>query len=264
MQIEDHFRSLSAEFEALKNRVFNLIGPAHWPTHGGWRESILRSVLRRHLPDNIKVGRGFIIDGESTSTEVDVLLYDATAPVLYKELDLVIVTPNAVRGIIEVKSTIRRGEVGDTLEKLVRNAALAGLPPRREPHYRLALGVFAYDVEVDRNGAAEWLLRDVQQVLIDYRKEPMPQLCFGSDFSLHFWRQRPDEWPDNRSYNHWHLYNLRGLAPGYFVSNVIAALAPDYVIQNRWAWFPNDSKEQYLVASAPAPDPTAGGSATSG
>lgn len=252
MDIEEHFRSLSAEFEALKNRVFNLIGGAHWPTHGDWRESILRSVLRRHLPENVKVARGFIVDGTETSTQIDVLLYDAAAPVLYRELDLVIVTPNAVRGIIEVKSRIRRGELRDTLVKLARNSDFIADPPHGAVH-RPALGVFAYDIELGGADAPYWVWRELQAAARDHPGARINQLSFGGSFFLHHWWHKPGTWPDGSIYyDRWHLYNLRGLAAGYFVSNVIAAVAPEYVIQHRAVWFPERSKEQYFIGSEPA------------
>lgn len=254
MDIEEHFRSLSAEFEALKNRVFNLIGGAHWPTHGDWRESILRSVLRRHLPESIKVARGFIIDGARQSTQIDILLYDAAAPVLYRELDLVVVTPNAVRGVIEVKSTIRRGELRDMLVKLANNSEFIAGPPRGVLH-RPAIGVFAYDIELGEADAPTWVFRELQAAVAEQPNARIRQLCFGGNFFVHHWRTEPGNWPDNGGYDSWHLYNLRGLAAGYFVSNVIAAVAPEYVIEHRAVWFPERSKEQYVVDRAPAVAP---------
>ena len=66
----EEFRQITAEFDVLKNRVRRIIGKRHFPTDGEWKESIVRTFLRRNLPDNIKVGRGFV--GEALKTE----LYD--------------------------------------------------------------------------------------------------------------------------------------------------------------------------------------------
>ncbi|MCA1790111.1 MAG: hypothetical protein LC667_09720 [Thioalkalivibrio sp.] len=250
MDIEKHFRSLSAEFEAVKNRVFNLIGDAHWPTHGDWRESILRSVLRRHLPENIKVARGFIVDGVRQSTEIDVLLYHAAAPVLYRELDLVVVTPNAVLGIIEVKSTIRRGELREIVEKLASNSEFINGIPGTHLH-RPAVGLFAYDIDGGGAEAPRWVFRELQAAAASHPRARIRQLCFGGDYFVHHWSSEPGTWPNSGGYDRWHLYNLRGLAAGYFVSNVIAAVAPEFVIEHRAVWFPEQSKEQYLVDTSP-------------
>ena len=109
MNVTDYYRSLASELHAVKNRVRNFIGSHHWPTDGEWKESVLRTVLRRHLPSNMKVGRGFVVRPERPSKQIDVLIYDASKPVLYQDGDLVIVTCDAVKGIIEVKSNIERG-----------------------------------------------------------------------------------------------------------------------------------------------------------
>lgn len=251
VDIEEHFRSLAAEFDALKNRVHNLIGGVHWPTHGEWRESILRTVLRRYLPENVRVGRGFIVDGAQTSSQIDILLYDAAAPVLYREQDLVVVTPNAVRGIIEVKSTIRRGSLRRALVKLAKNVEFVGTPPGGQQH-RPAVGIFAYDLELDKAGSANWVFSDLQLAVADHPATRFRQLCFGRNFYVQHWSHEPGTWPDPGNYDGWHLYNLRGLGVGYFVSSVITAVAPAYVIENRAVWFPDQSKERYLIGTAPA------------
>lgn len=75
-----YYRSLSQELDALKGRVRYLIEDHHWLTDGEWKESVLRAVLRRHLPATVGVGRGFIVGPRGPSTQIDVLLYDASYP----------------------------------------------------------------------------------------------------------------------------------------------------------------------------------------
>src|SRR5688572_15721438 len=80
-----YYKSLSLELDALKDRVRYLIAGSHWPTDGEWKESVLRSVLRRHLPPTVGVGRGFIIGPQTNSAQTDVLLYDTSRPLLHQE-----------------------------------------------------------------------------------------------------------------------------------------------------------------------------------
>lgn len=82
MNPADYYRSVTLELDALKSRVRNLIADGHWPTDGEWKESVLRTVLRRHMPSTTGVGRGFIISQAGASTQIDVLLYDTGRPVL--------------------------------------------------------------------------------------------------------------------------------------------------------------------------------------
>ncbi len=104
-----YFRSISSELNALKDRMQYFVRDQHWLTVGEGKELILRTMLRRHLPGSVQVGRGFVIDDGWRSTQIDILLYDNTKPVLYRDGDLVFVTPDAVRGIIEVKAAVTYG-----------------------------------------------------------------------------------------------------------------------------------------------------------
>lgn len=77
MDLFAHYRAIGCEFLALKNRVRNLIGGAHFLTDGEWEESVLRAFISRHVPAHVHVGRGFVVTGDSCSTQIDVLLYDS-------------------------------------------------------------------------------------------------------------------------------------------------------------------------------------------
>src|ERR1700746_1972099 len=106
VKMESYFESLSLELKGLKNRVRNFIEDKHWQTDGEWKESVLRSFLRRNLPSNVKVGRGFVITERGASKQLDIFIYDAASPVLFADADLVFVTPDAVIGVIEVKTSV--------------------------------------------------------------------------------------------------------------------------------------------------------------
>jgi hypothetical protein len=64
--IREYHESVTSELDAVKNRIRNLV--THWVTYGEWKESALRTVLRRHLPVGALVGRGFIVGREFSST----------------------------------------------------------------------------------------------------------------------------------------------------------------------------------------------------
>lgn len=63
-------RSIVNEMDAMKNRVRHLIQDRHWLTDGEFKETILRSVIRRHLPDSMIIGRGFVVGRNRVSTQI--------------------------------------------------------------------------------------------------------------------------------------------------------------------------------------------------
>ena len=75
------------------------------------QESVLRAVLRRYLPKNVAIGKGFVVSDEETSTQIDILIYDTNAPILFQDGDLVLIRPDAVRAAVEVKTSIRRSDL---------------------------------------------------------------------------------------------------------------------------------------------------------
>ena len=101
-----------------------LIGSAHAPTLGSYKERLLRQVIAEFLPRRYQVGTGFVLfpaaqlsgRGESSaarrppheiSRQLDLIVYDASEhPVVFREGDFVVVRPEAVRAVIEVKGAL--------------------------------------------------------------------------------------------------------------------------------------------------------------
>lgn len=111
--------SVTEELYSIKDRIRNLV--AHWGTDGESKEVALRSVMRRHLPESVIVGRGFIVGPNSSSTQIDVLIIDANKPTLFKDGDLLIVTPDAVVAVIEVKTKLRtKNDFKKAIKKLTK------------------------------------------------------------------------------------------------------------------------------------------------
>jgi len=132
LDVNAYFLSLSGELNALKDRVRHLISGSHWQTDGEWKETVLRSVLRRHLPSSLEVGTGFIVAPNTASTQVDVLVYDSTKPVLFREGDLVFLAADSVKAVIEVKSKIHsQRHLEEVLDKLADKAEFVS---QNRPH----------------------------------------------------------------------------------------------------------------------------------
>ena len=98
--------SITNELDAVRNRVRDLIGDAHWGEEGRYKEEILKKTLRKFLPNNVSVGTGFVTTVADISKQLDIIIYDNNVPLLFSEGDFIITTPSNVLGIIEVKSNL--------------------------------------------------------------------------------------------------------------------------------------------------------------
>ena len=192
-------------------------------------------VLRRNLPATVEVGRGFVVTGTNASHQLDVLIRDASKPVLFRDGDLVFVTPDAVLGIIEVKSRVAPGVFEDAAGKLAADIGLV----RRHPNSRAFAALFAFEGD----DSAENVLLEVLARVATSWDERIDFASIGDSRFLKYWHFNPAN--EHLMYQCWHSYELPGRAAGYFVHNVIDSISPDSVFSNAAVWFPAEGKEPY-------------------
>lgn len=222
-------QSISDELCSLKDRVRNLIQDRHWLTDGEWKESVLRSVIRRHMPSSVIMGRGFVVGCDEVSTQIDILIIDADSPVLFREGDLMIVTPDAVRGVIEVKTRLARTQYTKVLKKLGRVAAMCTGASSRE----VWTGLFVYEVDEEQDRAILKFLSRAQQSIGGH----VNCVSQGRNWFVRYWEIREGTpLPMERPF--WRSYEIHDLAPSYFVGNLMAALAGNGRHDHEYAWFP--------------------------
>jgi hypothetical protein len=92
----------------------------HNPTRGSAAESALRTLLREFLPLRCGIGSGFLLDPNGTqSQQLDIIVFDQldSAP-LYRDGDLVIVSPKSAYLVLEVKSILNREDLKDAVENV--------------------------------------------------------------------------------------------------------------------------------------------------
>jgi hypothetical protein len=202
----------------------------------------VRQVLRRHLPATALIGRGFVVTSEDATHQVDVLIYDASKPVLFRDGDLAFVTPDAVLGIIEVKSRVTPSLFSDAARKLASDINLV----RLHPNTRAFAALFAF--EADCTNSEAYLDRTVTAA--NRWNERLDFACIGPDRFLKYWHLDPVD--GRRTYESWHSYRLQRLASGYFIHNVVDAVSPESVFRNSEVWFPTSGKEPYRDGCARA------------
>lgn len=227
-----YHRSLTDELHALKNRIRDLA--EHWPTDGEYKEAALRTVLRRHLPGSLVVGRGFIVTERSTSSQIDLLITDGNKPTLFRDGDLMIVTPDCVRAVIEVKTSLDTSTAfEECATKLAENGKLCSKNGDAIPW----LGIFCYEDKLKQDAP----LLDAVEVAYRHTDVVINCLAYGKDRFVRFWENGERERGDSQeaaSTARWRAYQLKHLASSYFVGNVVDALSSLSRPKNAFAWYP--------------------------
>ena len=233
------------ELEALRDRVRNFsVTTPNWVTDGEWKESVLRSLLKGHLPAHVEPLRGFVVSPHQGSGQIDILLYDTRKPVLFRNGDLAFVTPDAVAGIVEVKSRIRnRGELREALQSLSDDAEV--IRSGSDQQEIVFVGLFSYTTEITDWAVA---LDELAEAAQGRRERIVTHVCLGCSHFIRFWRRQPDGVPGGE-YNQWHAYGLPDQAAGYFINNLVESVAKESVAKNEDVWFPEIGKEVQLVGT---------------
>lgn len=238
MDVAQYFRSLSRELVALRDRVRLFIDDHHWQTDGEWKEAVLRNQLRRNFSNSIQVGRGFVISKSEPSRQIDLLIYDTSKPVLFRDGDLVFVTPDAVRGIVEVKTRLSNSTYKECAVKLTQQLDFV----RR--NRGAAFGaIFAYESTVANEVALE-ALKAASGGISQY---VIKMACLGEDRLVHFHTFEPGR--SGIIANRWHLYEMQELAFGYFLHNCVQYASPGAMDDSKGIWFPPEGKEMHKVTS---------------
>lgn len=228
----EYHKSLTDELHALKNRIRNL--SEHWPTDGEYKEAALRTMLRRHLPKTLIVGRGFIVTARRSSSQVDLLVVDGNKPTLFSDGDLMFVTPDCVRAVIEVKTSLRAStEVEECAIKLSEVGKLCRTNGGKTPW----LGIFAYEGTLQDSN----LLLNAVEAAFCRTEVAINCLAYGKDLFIRYWKQRElelEETVNDPSVERWEAYHLDHLAPAYFIGNVVDALSTLSRKNNAFAWYP--------------------------
>lgn len=224
-------QSIAAEFAAIKDRVRFFINDRHWGEDGRYKEVILMNYLRKVLPSNVSVGTGFVKNrsGELTN-QIDIIIYKEQSPRLFSEGDFVVVMPESVLGIIEVKSTSTSDVLTSikndmsVIHKSERNGKIIG-------NKRIFNGIFAYDNKVSFNSRfANSKIAEQLSELEGY----LNHLSLGSNNFIRYWNEGNPMGDGRKCYSAYNLSykkvtgenidNKQGFSFGYFISNLLEAI----------------------------------------
>ncbi|MEQ8850953.1 MAG: hypothetical protein RIB32_04140 [Phycisphaerales bacterium] len=226
--LEAFHRSIADELVAVKDRLRNLV--EHWPTDGEHKEAALRAVLRRHMGDAFAVVRGFVVDQHRSSGQIDLMIVDRASPTLFRDGDLCIVTPDAVRAVIEVKTRLDGPQaIQDAVQQL----------RERVEHWgsrRIWTGLFVFDGEERERLPGQVL----EALATDWQQVPVDAVSVGASCFVRWWPKltpRPTRRIDPQR-SVWRTYSIDRLAPAYFIGNLLDYLSPTSVGSNGRVWFP--------------------------
>ena len=242
MNTSAYLKSLGDEMLALKDRVRYLISDSHWQTDGEWKESVVRQMLRRSLPPSVLVSRGFVVAGHAVTSQIDILLHRVDSPVIYRDGELVFLTPDAVVAIIEVKSRVTRGAFVKAVKKIGDNIALV----RESPKCRALAGLISF--ETSGLVTSCWMSEAAKD--IPNSNFALNIAALGNDRFFRYWELTPEA--PTRQYNSWHVYDLAGQSFGYFLHSVVEAANPESVRRNNSLWYPSTGKEGNRRSIVPA------------
>ena len=247
-------KTLTDELLAIKDRFRNLVRymgqstddeetkkeKSHWLTDGEWKESALRTVLRRHLPGPI--GRGFVIDVKDSTTQIDILIPKPGRPFVFRDGDLFVLTADSVEAIIEVKTNLTGQEIDEAILKLARigefcrNSLDTDDDSLLEPQSPW-LGLFVYE---EGNSRTEQNVMNAIRTAYGKTKVAVNCVSFGMHLFFRFWER--GEWEkydddDEKRKALWKSYRLTDIAPSYFIGNVVDAACQVDNERTDYAWF---------------------------
>ncbi len=222
-------KSVTEELFSVRNRVRNLV--KHNLTSGEHREIALRSVLRRHLPASVSIGKGFIVTKETSSTQIDILIIDSRKPTLFQDGDLFIVTPDAVLGVIEVKTRLSGpNKIADALAKLSEVEKMCHDVSRKK---RVWSGLFIYE---GKDSQLQNLITAAGQA---FQQTSCTINCItcGKNLFVRYWpKGLVVHSPITDKV--FHAYQLEDVAPSYFIGNLVDSISPVDNETTSFAWFP--------------------------
>lgn len=171
--------------------------------------SITALAFDNDYDKSVSVGTGFVMGEQGLSTQIDIIIYRNDFPVMFRQSDFVIVVPEAVLGIIEVKSRITGAtQLTQVVDKLSVAAEIVCKP--------IFSGIFSfegYDGILNRN-----VNQQVRSTLIRSNGKAN-HLCIGENCFIKYWPEYAPTRENTRS--RYSFYKIDDLAFGYFISNLV-------------------------------------------
>ncbi|MEY4281036.1 MAG: hypothetical protein RLZ39_448 [Bacteroidota bacterium] len=240
--IEFH-KSTAKELIAIKDRVRNLVN--HWGEDGRHQEAVIKTMIQRFLPENFKIGSGFIVrqtherGNHETSKQIDLIIYDTSYPILFKDNDFVILTADSVLGIIEVKAKATNQRIQEIIQKANNNGKFI-FDARVDKTKPLFNGIFSYESTINNvDTIANHIYNNWNELGENKQLYGVNHISFNQDWFYKFWKK---EFNTGKAPHY--FYEITELSFSFFISNLIDWISGTSVIENSNLWFPVDKSIQ--------------------
>lgn len=130
---------LGESFSSRIDLLSQILKDSHYPSLGNYKERILAETIKKYLPSPFEVGTGFVLfphehvdppgglenfdklnkSAFTTSKQCDIIVFDSTYPTVFRDGDFIVLRPEAVKAIIEVKGAISLTETRNVISSFI-------------------------------------------------------------------------------------------------------------------------------------------------
>lgn len=261
----EYYMSVTGELHALNDRIGRLMKD-HASSRAS-KVSFLRNILKKHVPDNLQVGRGFVVTPDKCSYQIDVLIYDKSCPLLYKDGDLVFITPDAAAAILEVLPDIpNESRLHQIMGKLSHNSEIVNTKPGYTPDSfrgnglidgkrtkKCFTGLFSFESKIENTLQ---VLAYLKRAAMENPARVITHTALGRSYFYKFWEYSlRDQSEINcwEGYNLDHINHLSGIQKDYarshtyFINSLISHLSPENAFSLYQSWFPMEDERLYKI-----------------
>ncbi len=118
--MEEYYQRIQDKLLIQKEIIDALLKNQNTGVRSDYYEAIVRDLVRENVPKAFSVSRGIILNKEGqNSEECDLILYESSSfDAWFQSGEIVVVSPEAVRAVIEVKRTLNHRNIHDAISNL--------------------------------------------------------------------------------------------------------------------------------------------------
>lgn len=241
--LTNYHKSITKEIISTNKRVRDLV--THWGEDGKYKEVVFKNVLKRFLPKSLEIGTGFIIKplerGEHVeSKQLDIIIYENSYPILFREEDFVIMTPEGVRGIVEIKANLINQNIGEIIDTCNQNGQFI-YDGKDNKEKKIFNGIFSYESRTPTERVRR-IIRESYDNNSGSEKEmfALNHIALNKDYFIKHW----DSSYGNEEYSQ---YKLIDLTFSFFISNLLDYVTDKKISKENFIWYVEDkeNKKEY-------------------